>query len=232
MAILDPDLGWGEHLDVFHTPRMMEDEMVFLDPDLERGEQLDVFHIDRIKVDAGKRLFEHFAPMLQRLEGNAWAAGDVNAFYTSFPCAAHMHRMLHGEGGVLVDPWKSGFICVLPKNGNVGALPEFAKTWNWKDVAKLNKAAAFRVDPGSFSKFNADERLEATSCDIKPRVRAGATAELPPALSVKKYRLPGGNFVLCHVREGKISSRRGKNGTAGISKNGSVLAKRQRLFDG
>ena len=211
----------------------MEDPMAFLDPDLGLGEQLDVFHIDRIKVDTRKRLFEHFAPTLQRLEANKRAACDVNVFCTSFPCAAHMRRILHGGGEVLIDPWKSGFICVLPKNGKVGALPEFAQTWDWKDVAKLNKAAAFRVDPGSFSKFNADERLEDTSCDIKPRVRAGATAELPPALSVKKYRLPGGNFVLCHVREGKISSRRGKKGTAG-SRNltGPVEAAVESPIDG
>ncbi|KAJ1479933.1 hypothetical protein T484DRAFT_1957723 [Baffinella frigidus] len=197
-AFLDPDLGEGEH------PIMADFVHSFMDPDEGEEEPLDAFHIDRIKVEEDRRFFEHFAPMLERLERNERDGGDVNAFYSSFPCAPHMRSILHGGGQVLVDPWKRDFTCFLPKKGGVGAPPAKAKMLPWMNVMKINKEAAFRVDQGSFSTFKADPRLENTSCDIT--LRAGATSQLPH-LAVKKYRLPGGSFVLCHVREGKISSR-------------------------
>lgn len=155
---------------------------------------------------------ESIAPMLERMERLEPSEGDVTAFYTRFPCAPHDR-----EGGA-ADPWQRGFTCVVPKGGNVGALPGEARTWNWVDSKDLNKRSQFQLDQGRFTTCPSDERIEKTNCDIKPR--AGATSELP-RLAVKKYRLRlldgkpfEGRFQLYHVRDGKDSSRSVKHGGA------------------
>jgi len=124
---------------------------------------------------------ESIAPMLERMERQEPCAGDITALYTRFPCAPH------GEGEEAVDPWQRGFTCVVPKGGNVGALPDEARTWNWIDSKEINASeAAFMLDQGRFSTCPSDKRIEKTNCDIK--LRKGGTSQLP-RLAVKKYQL-------------------------------------------
>ena len=174
---------------------------------------------------------ESIAPMLERMERLAPSDGDITAFFKSFPCAPH------GEGKEAVDPWQRGFTCVVPKRGNVGALPDEARAWNFIDSTQLNQDADFLLDQGRFVTCPSEERLEKTNCDIK--LRKGVRSELP-RLAVKKYQLRlldgkpfVGKFQLYHVRDGKDSSRSVKTrGARSSSSRGDGVASGSSSGDG